>query len=129
VDTVFICRSTGTIPERLLATSSADVAVLVAEELDLLREAGVSVTRGDARCITYGHLVRLAIWRLRKGWDQEGRWGEKLAEVGEAISRLPRWEEILPFLEQEASLVSRRADLVCEQRDEELEAIEPTIHF
>lgn len=93
VDTVFVCRSTGAIPERLLATSSADVTALVAEELDLLRDAGVAVTRGDARCITYGHLVRLAIWRLRKGWNTEVGWAEKLTRVGDAIARLAKPEE------------------------------------
>jgi len=30
--------------------------------------AGLTPTAGDARCLSFGHLVRLAVWQLRAGW-------------------------------------------------------------
>jgi hypothetical protein len=46
------------------------VAGLVHEDLQCLRAGGVKPTLGDIRCIIYGHLIRLAIWRLRTRWDK-----------------------------------------------------------
>ncbi len=92
VDTVFVCRSTGAVPARLLAGTAPEVAALVAADLDLLHAAGVPVTRGDARCVAYGHLIRLAVWGLRGRWDREASWAQKLARVRESVSLLPDWQ-------------------------------------
>ncbi len=77
IDTVFVCRSTGTVPKKWLPDSIQGVADLVAEDLARLREGGVKPTPGDARCVTYGHLIRLAVWHLRKEWDKKGSSGRK----------------------------------------------------
>jgi len=88
VDTVFVCRSTGAIPARLLGDGASELTALVAVDLDALRAAGVPVTRGDARCVTYGHLIRLAVWRLKSSWDPLLKWQEKLSSVRSSIARL-----------------------------------------
>jgi adenine-specific DNA methylase len=88
IDTVFVCRSTGTIPRRLLALSPEEIACLVLDDLAALRRAGVKATRGDARCIAFGHLIRLAIWRLRLAWALEKPIGYRLARIRDTISLL-----------------------------------------
>jgi hypothetical protein len=46
--------------------------------LEKLREGNVKPTQGDIRCITYGHLIRLAVWSLRISWEKEKTTSEKL---------------------------------------------------
>jgi adenine-specific DNA methylase len=79
VDTVFVCRSTGTIPARWLANTPEAIANLVRDDVEKLRLAGVKDTRGDVRCIIYGHFTRLAVWHLRHTWDNTRPVREKTA--------------------------------------------------
>ncbi len=69
IDTVFVCRTTGTIPRKWLAESPLQVAEIVCDEVEQLASAGVKATQGDIRCIVHGHLTRLAIWTLRNNWN------------------------------------------------------------
>lgn len=84
VDTVMVCRSTGTFPRRWLASDPEGVAQLVQGDIESLAEAGLQATQGDIRCICFGHLTRLAIWNLRKNWNYE-------APVGERMKAITRW--------------------------------------
>ncbi len=70
IDTVFVCRTTGHVPRAWIAETPEAVAELVAADIQQLRVGGVRATPGDARCIACGHLVRLAVWNLRKGWSK-----------------------------------------------------------
>ncbi|MBU2053640.1 MAG: DNA methylase [Proteobacteria bacterium] len=87
VDTVFVCRSTGTIPRKWLAESPAQIAALVLDDLQKLKVGGLKPTRGDIRCIIYGHLARLAIWRLRATWIRTRPASEKLAVVAAELGQ------------------------------------------
>lgn len=109
VDTVFVCRTTGTVQHRLLARTTEAIAALVREDLDLLRQGGVRVTRGDARCVAYGHMIRLAVWHLRYAWDRSASWGEKRARVGEAVADLGGFAGVEEYLAGDVLLASRRA--------------------
>jgi hypothetical protein len=72
VDTVFVCRLTGRVPARWIVDSPGAAADLVRDDLEKLNSAnGYVPTSGDIRCIIYGHLIRLAIWSLRKQWNKE----------------------------------------------------------
>ena len=71
VDTVLVCRSTGTIPRKLIVDAPEQIAVLVQEDLEKLKAGGLVPSRGDTLCIIYGHLARLAVWRLRLLWDKK----------------------------------------------------------
>ena len=42
---------------------------------------GLTATQGDIRCICFGHLIRLAIWNLRKTWDAKQPVNERMNEV------------------------------------------------
>ncbi len=94
VDTVFVCRSTGSVPRRCLAGSATEVAQLVKEDLDQLRQAGLKPGAGDVRCITYGHLIRLAVWRLRRQWDKDLPVARKLLRVEEELSASFTFQEV-----------------------------------
>ena len=94
IDTVFVCRSTGTVPRKWLAESTDRVAELVAEDLAKLRAGEVKPTTGDIRCIAYGHLIRLAIWNLRKTWNKKTDINKRLSAVSSWVLGFGGWAEI-----------------------------------
>jgi putative DNA methylase len=81
IDTVFVCRSTGTVPKRWITKRPVEIATLVRDDLDKLRMGDVKPSQGDTRCIAYGHVIRLAVWHLRKGWDTSLSVDEKIGKV------------------------------------------------
>lgn len=94
IDTVFVCRSTGTVPRKWVADSIDGVADLINEDLTKLRSGNVKPTPGDMRCIAHGHLIRLAIWNLRKNWDKDANINIRLSAVSFWISGFGGWAEI-----------------------------------
>ncbi|HZH28633.1 MAG TPA: hypothetical protein VEY95_15785 [Azospirillaceae bacterium] len=98
VDTVFVCRNKGEMPRQWLFTSAEELAHIVARELAQLVEAGRKPTKGDTRCIVFGHLTRMAVWNLRVGWDRSLPTFEKLELFGKAVSRLADPEQLVEFL-------------------------------
>lgn len=94
IDTVFVCRTTGTMQRRWLAESPAEVAGIVKKDLDQLRAGNVKPTRGDTRCVTYGHLIRLAIWSLRLEWDKNGSAGSRITRVADWLQSFGGWAEV-----------------------------------
>lgn len=98
VDTVLVCRSTGSFPRRWLAQDAAGIAEIVRHDIESLAEAGLTATQGDIRCICSGHLTRLAIWNFRRTWDSERPvtermnvitdWFAKVGGVGAVLTAL-----------------------------------------
>jgi adenine-specific DNA methylase len=85
IDTVFVCRSTGTVPRKWVVDSMDGIAELVNNDLAKLRHGNVKPTTGDIRCIAYGHLIRLAVWNLRRSWDKDADIGKRLSVVSSWI--------------------------------------------
>jgi hypothetical protein len=81
VDTVFVCRVTGKVPRRWIVETSEDIAGLVHEDIEQLRVGKVLPTRGDIRCLIFGHLIRLTVWQLRRTWNRDKPIEERLATV------------------------------------------------
>jgi hypothetical protein len=81
IDTVFVCRSTGSFPRRWLSDTPAALARVVAEDLALLQQGQVKPTQGDTRCIIFGHMIRLAVWSLRNRWRADKSTAARLAAV------------------------------------------------
>jgi hypothetical protein len=109
VDTVFVCRKTGTTKRRLIANDPEGIAALVAEDLAKLAAGGVKTTRGDARCVTFGHLIRLAVWNLRKKWDPKLGTSAKISEVARFVDHtggLAAVESVLAGVQSRALQVS-----------------------
>lgn len=94
VDSVFVCRQMED------AQSPADASILpellerISTDLEDLRQGSLEPSMGDTRCITYGHLARLAIARLQSYWDPDASCEEKLERVQETFLELPSWEVV-----------------------------------
>ena len=86
VDTIFVCRSAGVVPQRWLCGTAHQLVAVVADELADLDEAGRRPSLGDTRCILFGHLTRLAVWRLRTTWDVSTATQSKLDRLAEAMA-------------------------------------------
>ncbi len=98
LDTVFVCRATGTTARQGLCETPDQLAALIAGELQQLRAAGVKPRPGDARCILFGHLTRLAIWTLRPSWDAARPTEDKLADVAEALAAFGDTDALLALI-------------------------------
>lgn len=94
VDTVFVCRSTGVIARRTLVRKSHEFAQLVSEDLNKLRDGGLKPTKGDFRCIIFGHLVRMTVWELRLSWNLALSAQKKLIVVADHMASFPLINEI-----------------------------------
>lgn len=85
-------------PRQWLFGSAGELASIVGSDLAQLAEAGCNPTRGDTRCIIYGHLTRMAVWNLRENWDRNLPTVRKLELIAHAITRLADPEELLEQL-------------------------------
>ncbi len=101
IDTVFVCRSIGTMQRKWLADSPGEAARIVEEDLDHLRAGNVRPTPGDIRCVIYGHLIRLAIWSLRLGWNKKEPTTSRIAKVSNWLQRFGGWTEVQKFIEHD----------------------------
>ena len=114
VDTVFVCRSTGRVARVEVVEDVHALASLVTRDVQLLQEGGVRVTRGDARCVAYGHLIRLAVWRLRNGWSADAATADKLKRVGREVEVFGGWNAVEKALADDLRIESRRRQVVRE---------------
>ena len=86
MDTVFVCRSSGRTPGRWLFDTPERLVEIAGEDLARLASTGRTPTHGDMRCIVFGHLTRMAVWKLRDHWNRALPVSEKLAAFAEAVS-------------------------------------------
>jgi len=112
IDTVFVCRSRGTISKRQLADTPEGVAALVREDLTRLETGHIRLTLGDTRCIGYGHLIRLAVWHLRQGWDRSSPAAERMAEIEDWLRRFGAWQEVEKHLKDVAPARCAERELI-----------------
>lgn len=94
VDTVFVCRLSGHLRQDWLTETPRALARLVTEEIQQLRQAKLEPSEGDIRCIVAGHLVRLAVWRLRLGWERSLRVTARIKAVADWISEFGGFEAV-----------------------------------
>ncbi|MBI5581436.1 MAG: DUF1156 domain-containing protein [Deltaproteobacteria bacterium] len=94
IDTVFVCRTTGSVPGKWVVKSIEGVANLVKEDLAKLRAGNVKPTPGDIRCIAFGHLIRLAIWNLRKDWVKNVDINKRLSVIASWLTQFGIWQDI-----------------------------------
>jgi len=86
VDTIFVCRTKGRVRRSQLFETPDQLRGLVISDLAQLRAAGMKPTVGDTRCIVFGHLTRMGIWKLRTGWDSRAPTEKRLATFAEAVA-------------------------------------------
>ncbi|MEI6787866.1 MAG: DNA methylase [bacterium] len=104
VDTVFVCRSTGAVPRKWMPDNFKQLIELIAGDISQLEAGGVKPTEGDARCVAYGHLIRLAIWSLRSAWDVKQTTEAKLDQVNGWLRNYCDVEKVLAALGQRKHL-------------------------
>lgn len=98
VDSVFVCRTQGRMRRSQLFDTLDRLAEIVHDELAELQSAGMKPTAGDIRCIVYGHLTRIAIWRLRKAWDPAVPTPERLERFATAIAAFGASQSVIDAL-------------------------------
>ena len=94
IDTIFVCRSTGTTPRKWIVDSIQDVADIVNDDLSKLRKGNVKPTTGDIRCIIFGHFIRLAVWNLRKTWNTNLDISKRLGLISGWLNKFGNWEDV-----------------------------------
>lgn len=93
LDSVFVCRTTGTVPRHWITSHPEEIAGLVQEDIAHLAPSH-QATRGDIRCIAFGHLTRLAVWHLRSDWNRKSPINSRLANIASWIQRVGGAEAI-----------------------------------
>ncbi len=85
VDTVFVCRD---LAEPQAITPFSHLEALIRVQIAQLESAGMRPTHGDIRCVTYGHLTRLAVLTMYPDWDNKIPMLKKLVQFGRVLDRL-----------------------------------------
>jgi putative DNA methylase len=93
-----VCRSTGAVSRRLLVDGAHEIALLIQDDIDQLIAGEVKPTRGDIRCLIFGHLIRLTIWSLRQSWDKQKPVADKLSAVADHINAMGGAEGVERFI-------------------------------
>lgn len=101
IDTIFVCRSTGVVSRKTIVSTAEDIAQLVRTDLEKLSSAKIKTSQGDIRCITFGHIIRLAIWYLRQGWNVEDDFDKKFKYLNDQVQKLGGWLDIKECLSLE----------------------------
>lgn len=112
IDTVFVCRQTGLVPRRWVVNSTKGLADLIQKEIEDLAQGGLEATQGDIRCISCGHLTRLAVWYLRTDWKSEKPTIEKMAAVQAWYSGFGGLAAVLANLESRFSSAPQKQDWI-----------------
>jgi hypothetical protein len=126
VDTIFVCRLTGRTKRSLLFDSGERLRKIVEDDLSRLRAAGVNPTVGDVRCIIFGHLTRMTVWRLRATWEPGLPISERVRRFSHELNALTDIGSLIQ--ECGANSAERRFDLAEENRIFELD-VEDAVPF
>ena len=86
IDTVFVCRTSGKARRRWLFDTPEQLTAIIAEDLVELVTAGRMPTYGDTRCIVFGHITRMAVWKLREVWNATLPTAKKIATFAEVVA-------------------------------------------
>ena len=122
VDSVFVCRFTGRVPRRWIAGNVVELARLVREDITSLVQGGLRPTQGDVRCVTYGHLARMAIWNLRADWRSDYATDQRLSRIEKWISDFGGAEAVLAEVGDDfKSAPARQSWAVCEDGSDQAE--------
>ena len=106
VDSIFVCRANPRIDSASLFDSVNQLLPIVRHELRQLCSAGMHPTTGDVRCIVFGHVTRMSIYRLRTHWDSATPTQQRLEQFSQAVEG---FGDPQPVVAQLAKEVSRKA--------------------
>lgn len=117
VDTIFVSRTTGIMQRKWIADSPHELALIVERDLDHLITGNVKPTRGDIRCITFGHLIRLAVWSLRHNWNKNDSFTSRIKKVADWIQYFGGWTEVEKCLEHGIRVIKKDTLLLSVHED------------
>lgn len=129
IDTIFVCRSNGKVSRRLIAESPEAIASLVSDDLSQLRVGEIRPTHGDIRCIIYGHLIRMAIWNLRKAWKKERPTLLRIEEVAKHISAFGGLKAVEKHLQNELEFAPQIQSAIVREKETNYQVHDDEISF
>jgi putative DNA methylase len=94
LDTILVCRSTGSTLRKWIADTPESIARIISDDIEQLSKGGVKATRGDTRCIIHGHITRLVIWFARGQWDRNADYNRKLDTIATSYQKLCSVSEV-----------------------------------
>jgi hypothetical protein len=83
------------------------VAEIVRRDIEMLADGGLKATQGDIRCISCGHLTRLAIWNLRQSWNGKLAVLKRMDVIRQWYSAFGGLDVVLTALEKNFSQAER----------------------
>ena len=89
-------------------------------DLENLQQAGLAPTAGDARCLLFGHLIRLVVWQLRPTWCNDVPVTDKLEQVKAALQQIYPLDLLNKLAVQTLSSLSE-IDLLASMRVKEVQ--------
>ncbi|MGQ0633424.1 MAG: DUF1156 domain-containing protein [Planctomycetaceae bacterium] len=102
IDTVFVSRARRTVRDTSSCAELSDLDPVLDSDVESLRAAGVKVSRGDVRCILFGHVVRTAISQLHRKWNRTALAGDKVASVIDWLGTFAPPEQIEGMIDSRA---------------------------
>jgi len=110
-DTVFVSRSTGKVRRKWVPDTPLGLASVVREDIEFLKQGNMKPSRGDLRCIIFGHLIRLAIWSLRTGWRTEIDTKMRLSKIESWISEFGGLQGVEMYLDDMLAAVPEKQSM------------------
>lgn len=83
LDSVFVCRR-----DNDARRSRNDVHQILEQDAAMMAAAGVKVSQGDIRCLASGHIARVAINGLYRGWDSGAALSDRMRRAEGRIVEL-----------------------------------------
>ena len=103
LDSVFICRA------RLSDRPDTDITAALGRDICAMKEAGVSVTAGDIRCLAAGHVARVAVNTLHPIWAGDISLHERVKQAQNCLTALAAEVQVERITAQYLSTVDSRS--------------------
>jgi adenine-specific DNA methylase len=117
IDTVFVSRSTGTVQRAWVPDNPRGLASVVRGDIESLMQSHMKPTRGDLRCIIFGHLTRLAIWFLRATWRKEIDTKLRLNKIEDWITEFGGLQGVEMYLDDMFGDVPEKQTMAVRERE------------
>jgi hypothetical protein len=104
IDTVFVCRTTGTVHARDFESSPDILRRMLDRDVTDLERAGHVATAGDVQCMLLGHMARLAVWQSRAAWSAHDPIAVKLHKARAALNQVYPLDRIASLVSQVLSV-------------------------
>ena len=105
VDSVFVCRRRQDMP----TPEPDDIADVLRRDMQALEAGGLNATSGDARCVAYSHIIRLAVNVLAENWHSNQIIDKKLEVLSKWFADFGGLEAVHMLIGEEWSSLTSSA--------------------